>query len=1486
MSEGELEANGQSGVAVANGGTSSPTHTSKSKIYKVIKINNHSYYIIYDTGADIHLCNIRSAFIPGTLKENNIIIGGIDSHLNDYKDYEMISKESGDIELIIGKQRYVIMDVAYVDERLDDHENDNERNTLLISIRLLSRYNKVGVYFPPGGDKIQFFSANSSKLDEVKIFNEEESYIHRGATMKVSHNKSVIRHSKAKLKRISLSQVSETESEKFCPKFSPEKIMGGNSSESRKNRKDATSSKAKAILKDETTGNQTRKNKILDGNQQKHKSVRKVKHELTRKLHDRIHFGKTQPVIKYLADAYGIPVKSLEELLEEPCDSCNLAKAKFSKPKHQTERPKPTNSGERIVWDIFTSPKRSKDGVKYMLVIVDVYSDYVDIYPLRRKSEASKILIALVKRIERDAKISRPKSFTYIGDTPLVKSLRADGGGENWDKNFLKLTEKLGIETEESLPYSQYQNGVPERVGAIIWENGQALRFAANLPEDDWFRSMRAYVYMKNRLPNAKHPDKTPIELFYNFEAKPLDLIDHFRVFGCLCFINYPKEVRKAKGKLSPKGWKGIFLGYAENATDIKKPKSRGYVVRNVETGEVTRVPRAQVHKFYEHVYPYKDENKDKYKHNHIYNDDMYDDDNKNHSDDDSSDSDDDVTCEPRDDDVDVVTDSDDDDEYVDIIDDDIIYNNISLGKPISAGIQKHTRSHTHKQKNVVIVDDDASDDEVEEKKYGDSIEMDKKHTDDNNDVNDIDYDIEYTLENIIAHKYSKNGGTSYLCQWDSGDVFTYSYEPRSSLKDQDLEAFKIYEDNMKNNKDDTYIISGEMEAKSGAILHEYDHDHNLIKNIYNERGWDHNNNIPSTTSESGGENGASASYDSDINKKINIIRKRIRKIRKIKNKINHTEECENDNQTLSGYARELDDEIFIENQRIKILKSSKHKTKKIIREKGGVVIPDTLRQTKNRTDESRWKEAMDVEWKSFHNKGVIKYVKRKDLPPGSNIVSTRWVYDIKLNSDMETIKRYKARLVARGFTQRYGVDYEEIFAPTMNIKTMRILLALAARDGVEVMQYDVSNAFLHASLDYDVYIEQPEGYDDPRYPRDEYVIKLQRAMYGLKNAGRAWSLHLMDELNKLGFTQNSKDDCLWTLRKGSSYVHYLFHVDDIMDVSNDDKLRNKTFQRLNKVMDIKNEGKLNVFLGMNVERMSDGSYSIDQCKYIEKIAKRFGIDENKKMKKRKTPGDYGSKLTNETLPKTNEQKREALKYDMPALVGALIYCIRTRFDVSYAISDVSRFMAQWGIPHYMHAIRILEYLYQTKDKKIILNKDLLQDKLKLTLYVDANYGDDRDDVMKDVKWKSQGGYMLFLGGALVSWCSRRHHINVLSSMESEYVEASDASKEVLWARQLLNDIGYIQDEPSMIYEDNTACISFTKLGRISERTKHIDIRKYFLKQTYKDKLIDIKHINTDKQLADMMTKYILQGPFMTMRDLCFNGIKNHREYVRSKDDE
>lgn len=279
-----------------------------------------------------------------------------------------------------------------------------------------------------------------------------------------------------------------------------------------------------------------------------------------------------------------------------------------------------------------------------------------------------------------------------------------------------------------------------------------------------------------------------------------------------------------------------------------------------------------------------------------------------------------------------------------------------------------------------------------------------------------------------------------------------------------------------------------------------------------------------------------------------------------------------------------------------------------------------------------------------------------------------------------------------------------------------------------------------------------------------------------------------MSILKRLGFEQSTRDECLWSYKKGKHFLHYLFHVDDVMVVSNSDSLRETFLKILQKELKIRDEGLISLFLGMRVIRYDDGSYTMDQQKYIEKMAELFCVNED--TKKAEQPGIFGQHLTKHMLPQTPSEKVKAENLPMQQLVGGLIYVNKTRPDVAYAISDVARFMSSWGEAHFNRAMLILKYLYSTRERKLFFPSSA-KTPFKLTGFVDANYADGRDGgaADSDSKWKSQGGYLVFLGDCLVSWRSRRHKSRCLSSMESEYMEASEAGKEIVFFRELMSEI-------------------------------------------------------------------------------------------------
>ena len=350
-------------------------------------------------------------------------------------------------------------------------------------------------------------------------------------------------------------------------------------------------------------------------------------------------------------------------------------------------------------------------------------------------------------------------------------------------------------------------------------------------------------------------------------------------------------------------------------------------------------------------------------------------------------------------------------------------------------------------------------------------------------------------------------------------------------------------------------------------------------------------------------------------------------------------------------------------------------------------------------------------------------------------------------------------------------------------------------------------------------------------------------------------------------------------LEAGSKRVYYLFHVDDIICVSNDDELRDMCFAYMKRKMKIRDEGEPDMFLGMKISRDVCGGFKMSQKHYIERMADRFHIDSD--TKKTETPGQYNLKMMKEMCPETDDEKKDAMQLPFQSLVGGLIYCTKTRPDVAYAISDIARFMGCWGVKHFKAALRILRYLYSTRDTCLCIMPD---GDLDLTCYCDANWGDDRGTGEKvDDKWKSQYGYIMLLGNVPVAWCSKRQHSRAFSSMEAEFYAASEAAKEVKWFRRLLSELDCKQTGPTVIYEDNKACIAYSKNNTCHERTKHIDIRAYALRDFVREGCVELVHIKTNDQLADMMTKTQLKYTFLEHKNRIFSGVKRRPEIERLK---
>ncbi|KAI3790231.1 hypothetical protein L2E82_03122 [Cichorium intybus] len=196
--------------------------------------------------------------------------------------------------------------------------------------------------------------------------------------------------------------------------------------------------------------------------------------------------------------------------------------------------------------------------------------------------------------------------------------------------------------------------------------------------------------------------------------------------------------------------------------------------------------------------------------------------------------------------------------------------------------------------------------------------------------------------------------------------------------------------------------------------------------------------------------------------------------------------------------------------------------------------------------ESAKWKEAMDSEIKSMYDNQVWNLV---DNVPGRKTVGCKWIFKKKTDMDGK-VHTYKARLVAKGFTQTLGVDYDETFSPVAKIKSIRIMLAIAAFHDYEIWQMDVKTAFLNGKLTEDVYMSQPEGFVDTKHP--DKVCKLERSIYGLKQASRSWNLCFHEKVKEFGFSRSKDESCVYVKASGSIVTFLVLYVDDILLMGND----------------------------------------------------------------------------------------------------------------------------------------------------------------------------------------------------------------------------------------------------------------------------------------------------------------------------------------------
>ena len=464
------------------------------------------------------------------------------------------------------------------------------------------------------------------------------------------------------------------------------------------------------------------------------------------------------------------------------------------------------------------------------------------------------------------------------------------------------------------------------------------------------------------------------------------------------------------------------------------------------------------------------------------------------------------------------------------------------------------------------------------------------------------------------------------------------------------------------------------------------------------------------------------------------------------------------------------------------------------------------------------------------------------ERPPGANVAGSKWVLRIKKNSAGE-VEKYKARLVARGFTQIYGVDYYETYAPVARLASFRILLALAARNNWPIHSFDFDSAFLNSKLEEDevIYIEQPPGYEtkDPKY----WVWRLWKALYGLKQGARNWYKALCRAMEELGFTRLEADHGVFFKRIGEDVVILAVHVDDCAVTGNSMTIIEEFMIEMNKKYKLTDTGPASWLLGIKITRdLTNRKLSLSKHAYIEAIITKYNFNDLKPLA---IPIDPSIPLSKTQGPSKLEDVARMKNIPYREAVGSLMYAaMGTRPDIAFATSTVAQFCDNPGWVHWEAMKWIFRYLLGTKKLELVYGGE----SRGIVGYVDA-------DGASQEHRRAISGYVFIVDGGAVSWSSKKQELVTLSTTEAEYVAQTHAAKEAVWLRRLLTELFGPMEGPTTLFSDSKSAIALAQDGHYHARTKHIDIRYHFIRYIIEAGTIKLVYCSTDNVTADTLTK-------------------------------
>jgi transposase InsO family protein len=691
------------------------------------------------------------------------------------------------------------------------------------------------------------------------------------------------------------------------------------------------------------------------------------------------------------------------------------------------------------------------------------------------------------------------------------------------------------------------------------------------------------------------------------------------------------------------------------------------------------------------------------------------------------------------------------------------------------------------------------------------------------------------------SERTSKFGSHSNNCLYlgtdsDHGIYILYNYNTKRIIRSRNVKFLNENNENnstnsnSENNNEIYEIIENSNYNNNDNIIKNHNNHINEINDSSNNNSNNTENNITQSKSTTNNPQTQSEDISDELNYSPNLptykLNQRIQKLREWEKRIKSPKTLNNNNNNENANITENSSEFAL----------------------SSIQGPGSYKTAMNHPDKNEWQKAIDDELDSIKKNGVWSIINK---PNNKNIISTRWVFVKKMNENGE-LQKYKARLVARGFEQIHGIDYNETFAPVVRLNSIRIIFSIAVQFNMQIHQMDVKTAFLNGYLDEDIYIEIPDGINANKQTQ---CCKLHKSLYGLKQSPLSWNIVLDKFLTGLNLKRTSSDYGVYYDDSNPINLIITTYVDDLLIASNDINKIIWFKKQMTQNFEMSDLGLLKYILGIQVDQ--DGkSIKIHQKSYIHELLTKFQLNDSKTYN---TPMEFGIKLNK------NQDIDQMTDKPYSSLIGSLLYLSNsTHPDITFAVHRLSSYNSNPNEIHWKAAKRILKYLKKTDDLGLVFKNS---NDCTLHGYSDSDWASDLDTR------RSTTGYFVTLNRNPISWCSKRQNTIALSTAEAEYMGISETIKELIWIKKLLTDLK-ITDFKTELACDNQSAIQISKNPVFHQRTKHIDIRYHFIREKIQEMKIKLYYLPTELMIADLLTKPLPYPRFIELCKPLFNDIK------------